>query len=336
MKKITFVLLLLMPVNVHAGQLGTSVLWISGSTAEGDLVLNNDDYTGEFADNPNKFKINEQGPCCPGADVRQSIVATERVIPTIASGGITEYAMSLGANAPGFSFDNVFQVQLGFGTGDDFVRAQDMAPDLRFDLPELLSPAIEDFFWFGDIPLLKLLDHQTDTLVYQGSSTTGEFNVCCFSSSELFMLPLDIPDLPESVRDLYAADALAGLAATDIPFTIRVNAVKRAPIDWIPGDADHDSDVDFVDFLALSSHFGEMFPFSATVSGMWEHGDFDLNGTVEFADFLALSENFGIQPMVPAAAVPEPSTGLLAVVACCLAMMHRKSRMYRKSRSALR
>ena len=139
MKKASFVLLLLMANNVYAGQLGSLMPWISAATAEGDLVLNNDDYMGEFADNPNRFKVNEEGPCCGGADVRQSIVDTERVIATTASGGITEYALSLGGSyrdddaRPGVNLDSVFQVQLGFGTGENFVRAIEVAPDLRFD-----------------------------------------------------------------------------------------------------------------------------------------------------------------------------------------------------------
>ncbi len=86
----------------------------------------------------------------------------KRVIATTASGGITEYAMSLGGGygdddaRPGVNLDSVFQVQLGFGTGENFVRAIEVAPDLRFDRPNSVSPAMEDkFYLVGDIPILK-------------------------------------------------------------------------------------------------------------------------------------------------------------------------------------
>lgn len=53
-----------------------------------------------------------------------------------------------------------------------------------------------------------------------------------------------------------------------------------------PGDADLDQDVDFADFLVLSSNFGK-----ADVG--WASGDFDGDGKVGFTDFLLLSANYG-------------------------------------------
>jgi hypothetical protein len=98
-----------------------------------------------------------------GRTSRQTMLGVlKRVIATTASGGITEYAMSLGGGygdddaRPGVNLDSVFQVQLGFGTGENFVRAIEVAPDLRFDRPNSVSPAMEDkFYLVGDIPILK-------------------------------------------------------------------------------------------------------------------------------------------------------------------------------------
>ena len=69
------------------------------------------------------------------------------------------------------------------------------------------------------------------------------------------------------------------------------------------GDSNLDGDVNFLDFLALAENFGE--------AGDWDQGDFDGNGEVDFLDFLALAENFG-ESVPAAAAVPEPTTSLLA------------------------
>jgi len=67
------------------------------------------------------------------------------------------------------------------------------------------------------------------------------------------------------------------------------------------GDANLDLNVDFSDFLSLSSDFGE--------PGGWGQGDFDGDGEVAFDDFLLLSENFGQQsPSV--ATVPEPNAAI--------------------------
>ncbi len=54
----------------------------------------------------------------------------------------------------------------------------------------------------------------------------------------------------------------------------------------LDGDANRDGEINFADFLVLSSNFGKM-------DAIWADGDFDGNGVVDFADFLLLSENFG-------------------------------------------
>ena len=71
----------------------------------------------------------------------------------------------------------------------------------------------------------------------------------------------------------------------------------------LPGDADGSGDVGFLDFLALANNFGS--------EGGYEQGNFDCSGTVSFLDFLTLANNFGKSAGDSAAAVPEPSSGLL-------------------------
>ena len=79
-----------------------------------------------------------------------------------------------------------------------------------------------------------------------------------------------------------------------------------------PGDTDFDGDVDFADFLALSSNFGSLC-FRRDEWRCLANGDFDRNRRIDFADFLILSTEFGAG--TNAQAVPEPSTWLLALFA---------------------
>ena len=72
------------------------------------------------------------------------------------------------------------------------------------------------------------------------------------------------------------------------------------------GDADGDGQVQFSDFVILSENF--------TMDGQYTTGDFDKDGVVQFSDFVILSDAFGTSGGAVAAAVPEPATGLLALM----------------------
>lgn len=86
----------------------------------------------------------------------------------------------------------------------------------------------------------------------------------------------------------------------------------------IVGDTDGSGQVDFADFLRLSSAFGQ--------TGDWIDGDFDGSGTIEFADFLNLSANFG-RTASTVTSVPEPHRHLVWLFACgCIFRWRRRQR----------
>jgi hypothetical protein len=74
---------------------------------------------------------------------------------------------------------------------------------------------------------------------------------------------------------------------------------KMTQLDWaalddagwelaIPGDANADGVVDFLDFQAIESGFGE-------TNSRWAHGDFNEDGVVDSADLALLFKNYGKQ-----------------------------------------
>ena len=85
------------------------------------------------------------------------------------------------------------------------------------------------------------------------------------------------------------------------------------------GDADLNGLVSFLDFVTFANNFDQP-------SG-WAGGDFDGNGMADFQDFLLLANNFGATSASDVAAVPEPSSSLLALLLLIVpALLSRKSR----------
>ena len=85
---------------------------------------------------------------------------------------------------------------------------------------------------------------------------------------------------------------------------------------FLAGDIDLNGDVEFADFLLISSSFGG--------EGHYGQGDVDCSGNVDFADFLILSANFGKSS--PAAAVPEPKGPNLGIMSLCVLAAFRRPR----------
>ncbi|MCA9230450.1 MAG: hypothetical protein KDA57_07355 [Planctomycetales bacterium] len=84
----------------------------------------------------------------------------------------------------------------------------------------------------------------------------------------------------------------------------------------VPGDFDLDGDVDAFDLLTLQQGMG------ATSGALYIGGDASLDGVVDQADYQIWQDNFGfvtsplVAPLVAgAAAIPEPTTGALAMIA---------------------
>jgi hypothetical protein len=79
----------------------------------------------------------------------------------------------------------------------------------------------------------------------------------------------------------------------------------------VPGDADHDGDVDLDDFVILKQTYGTPSPLADA------RADFDGDDDVDLDDFVILKQNFA------AAAVPEPAT-LSLLAACGMLLVRRR------------
>jgi hypothetical protein len=90
---------------------------------------------------------------------------------------------------------------------------------------------------------------------------------------------------------------------------------------YLPGDADRNGTVDGADLNTVLSNYNQSFTVDP-----WSMGDFDGNGTVDGADLNTVLSNYN-QHMAASAAVPEPSTLLLAVAGlAALAAYGRRKR----------
>lgn len=133
----------------------------------------------------------------------------------------------------------------------------------------------------------------------------------------------DLDVLAEAIRN-HVADPSFDLNLDNRVDKRDLDLMLRDIFHTVRGDADLNGTVDFADFLALSSHFGQV--------GGWANGDYSGNGTVEFEDFLLLSLNFGITDATNAArdghSNPSPwDLGLLADILDAK-LHHIKNRLY--------
>ena len=96
-----------------------------------------------------------------------------------------------------------------------------------------------------------------------------------------------------------------GLDSTD--FDYQVQTVIGSAF----GDADLNMQINFTDFVSLSTNFGS----SATG---WGQGNFNLDNNTNFADFVALANNYGTDLSSGVSAqetVPEPASLVLLSLA---------------------
>jgi hypothetical protein len=184
---------------------------------------NNDDYTGTF----------------PGPNVSSTLNFTgfdsDVVLSVAPSGGTTEYSFQLAAilSAP----TTAIHVELGFGTGSNFVSAASVVPGLDFDapLPGLPAPKSSAF---------PIVNAQPYLIEYSGGTADG-------SVFDLADFELDVPDFPASITSFTLrertgpavpepstiAGAGCGLATVLLAALLR-RKVKEAESNKSPGRAD--------------------------------------------------------------------------------------------------
>jgi hypothetical protein len=180
---------------------------IPGATT---ATANSDDYSGPFADNGNKLTLG-----------RQNIETLEFVVPVVSSGGVTEYALTMGGTYSNFEtltrFNDDYRLEIGFGKGANFVSASSVFPPLDFDAPLPSSPALPPTLGIPQFPFAALKEHKAHEIVWAGQNFLGEF-----SFNSFFNLSVDAPDLPASVMTHYQpGDLPAGFPDGAQAFTIR-------------------------------------------------------------------------------------------------------------------
>ena len=89
---------------------------------------------------------------------------------------------------------------------------------------------------------------------------------------------------PTQTENTLAPGTINGTESID-PDSIDPDSIE--PELPLPGDADGDGEVGFMDFLAMSENFGK------ATDAVLADGDFTGDGAIDFADYLVLSENFG-------------------------------------------
>ena len=111
---------------------------------------------------------------------------------------------------------------------------------------------------------------------------------------------------------------ISGLLGGDVgpPFGVSLGPVGL-PVP-LPGDANGDGVVDFVDFLAMAQHYGK--------SGGLAEGDFNGDGQVGFDDLLILSQNFGRVQNAADAAVGVPDPAGVGVAGMLILTLSRRIR----------
>ena len=175
----------------------------------------------------------------------------------------------------------------------------------------------------GIFALIPPLEPGPHVLKYGHSS--GSFRYRRFTVQEGLIGDLDRNgELDATDVNLIATGAREG--SVDLRLDVNRNGVVDAQDHrhWVEtlaesalGDANLDGEVNFVDFLSLSSSFGG--------NGGWAEGDFDGNGEVGFADFLHLSENFG-RGIATATSVPEPMYSAFGLAGLVLAALSLRSK----------
>jgi hypothetical protein len=118
------------------------------------------------------------------------------------------------------------------------------------------------------------------------------------------------PGEPNGGGSENALHLLSGEFWNDVGATYPNNRGYIVEFSVLPGDFDIDSDVDGNDFLTWQRHLGG--------PGNHSQGDADGDGNVTDADLGIWKQQFGPAAVAPSAAVPEPASALLALMAAAI------------------
>ena len=296
--------------------LAAAVLWVGASPLRAGTIPgaesespNNNDYKGAFGDNPNLFIF------------FGGVVHTlEEVVAVVDSGGTTEYAVLIGGH--GKDLDNVLEMRIGFGTGENFVSASETVPELTFDAPDFdPEPAsIPMGFPFTE-PFFTLIRPSGDSLLWQGHDEICN-EVFCITEigfgnhDDLFHISVDVPDLPDSVMEYYLPGDLPG----DFPpgakaFTIRASYIDE-PIEppaptFRRGDVDDNGTVQLTDAVRVLNFLftGGEEPTCTETADANDSGAVELTYAVRILAFL-FQGGVEIPPPGPEACGTDPVDSL--------------------------
>lgn len=173
-----FCSLLLSQSVASAGQI-TGFTWTSGIASVAGVVINpptdpnNDNVVGP---SPNEIRILQK-------DYR-GVGPIDIEFTVIPSGGTTEYSFVEGVqNSSGFDWDS-YCMQLGFGTGADFVSSA-AGDGLDFDAPDFDSPFFLEPFGGAPFPVVNVTEDLLDAS--GGVQPDGAY-------AEPFAFTIDVPD----------------------------------------------------------------------------------------------------------------------------------------------
>ncbi len=154
----------------------------------------------------------------------------------------------------------------------------------------------------------------------------GSLTFTAGATSGPYTLVNVVLELPIDLSDTVAVGTPPTNVDVSVNGTLHANGSFYVALSGVPGDFDEDGDVDGDDLPVWSAGFG--------MAAGADPGDGDADGDddVDGADFLVWQQNAGIAPpavpaMWAAAVAPEPSAGVLAVIAATAASRGRNRRL---------